>query len=268
MGLGLMAGPSFAFDPTAPDPSVACCDATANEAFREGARAYFAGNTAEAVDGLREAAESGHPAAQWKLGRMYASGDGVPEDDLKAFEYFSHIIEEHGAEQPTSAQAPYIANAFVELGNYYRLGIANSTIRANPEQALEIYTYAASYYGDAEAQNQLGMMYLDGNGVERDPRQAARWFLLAARKGQVDAQFHLGRMLLTGTEIEANPVHGLMWLTVALKQVGGRDSGSDIRSAHEEAFALANENTRRQASELAAEWMADNSAALASIEPQ
>jgi TPR repeat protein len=29
--------------------------------------------------------------AQWKLGRMYADGEGVPRDDLRAFNYFSQI---------------------------------------------------------------------------------------------------------------------------------------------------------------------------------
>src|SRR5579863_7639469 len=32
---------------------------------------------------LQYAAEGGHPIAQWKLGRMYADGDGVAQDDLR-----------------------------------------------------------------------------------------------------------------------------------------------------------------------------------------
>ena len=36
---------------------------------------------------LQYAAEGGHPIAQWKLGRMYADGDGVARDDLRAFDY-------------------------------------------------------------------------------------------------------------------------------------------------------------------------------------
>src|SRR5665213_3551403 len=44
---------------------------------------------------LQYAAEGGHPFAQWKLGRMYADGNGVTQDDLRAFEYFNRIANAH-----------------------------------------------------------------------------------------------------------------------------------------------------------------------------
>ncbi|HEY0236041.1 MAG TPA: sel1 repeat family protein, partial [Afipia sp.] len=44
-----------------------------------------------ALSTLQYAADDGHPAAQWKLGRMYADGIVVPRDDLRAFDYFSKI---------------------------------------------------------------------------------------------------------------------------------------------------------------------------------
>lgn len=234
------------------------------EALREGTRAYYAGDTATALGGLQVAAEKGHPAAQWKLGRMYADGDGVAEDDMKAFEYFNQIVAVHAEDSPSSPQAPFVSNAFVEIGGYYLTGIANSDVQPNVTRAREIFTYAASYFGDALAQTRLGELFLDGIGGEKDPRQAARWFLLAARKGQIDAQVTLGRMLVAGDEIEPNPVHGLMWLTIALKsaQQTGRVT-PDIRAAHEEAFALASEDVRRRATQLADQWLADNQAIAA-----
>jgi TPR repeat protein len=30
--------------------------------------------------------------AQWKLAKIYATGDGVPRDDIKAYDYFSQIV--------------------------------------------------------------------------------------------------------------------------------------------------------------------------------
>lgn len=253
-----MAGPASAFDLPAEGEPV-CCDENAMEALRQGTRAYYAGDTAEALDGLQSAAESGHPAAQWKLGRMYADGDGVTRDDLKAFEYFNRIIAAHAEDAPTSPQAPFVANAFVEVGSYYMTGIDNSAVQPNVDRAREIFTYAASYFGDALAQLNLGRMYLDGIGGDRDARQAARWFLLAARKGQLDAQVRLGELLTSGQEIEPNPVHGLMWLTIALKraQILGRDD-SEARVAHEAAFSLAGEDVRRRATALADQWLAEN----------
>src|SRR6516162_9169459 len=48
-------------------------------------------STTNALTALQYAAEQGQPVAQWKLGRMYADGDGVPRDDLRAFSYFSQV---------------------------------------------------------------------------------------------------------------------------------------------------------------------------------
>src|SRR5215218_7733749 len=62
---------------------------SAREALRSGVRDYNAGNKAVAAQALEYAATQGDALALWKLGRMYADGDGVPHDDLKAFEYFS-----------------------------------------------------------------------------------------------------------------------------------------------------------------------------------
>ena len=46
------------------------------------------------------------------------------------------------------------------------------TIRLN---GREMFSYAASYFGDSDAQYQLARLYLEGVGVNKDPRQALRW---------------------------------------------------------------------------------------------
>ena len=47
---------------------------------------------------------------------MYAKGEGVRRDELKAYEYFRRVANLHADDAPGSPQAPYVANAFVELG--------------------------------------------------------------------------------------------------------------------------------------------------------
>src|SRR5215831_52003 len=54
------------------------------EAFRSGTQALRAGEKDKAVTSLQYAAEQGHALAQWKLGRMYAEGDGVERSDRHA----------------------------------------------------------------------------------------------------------------------------------------------------------------------------------------
>ncbi len=127
--------------------------------------------------------------AAWKLGEMYASGDGVKEDDLKAFEYYSQIVREHGEDRPDAPDAPFVSSAFVALGSYYLNGI-DGAVPKNESRARQIFTHAASYFGDADAQYELGRMYQENNS-----RMAVRWYNLAALKGHVGAQARLGETL-------------------------------------------------------------------------
>ena len=48
--------------------------------------------TVEAVTLYRHAADQGHTLAQNNLGTMYATGDGVPEDYMQAYKWFSLSI--------------------------------------------------------------------------------------------------------------------------------------------------------------------------------
>src|SRR5262249_2681068 len=74
-------------------PAARTAAPTPVEAFRDGAQALRAGEKERAVTSLQYAAEQGHALAQWKLGRMYAEGDGVERSDLRAFQYFSRIAD-------------------------------------------------------------------------------------------------------------------------------------------------------------------------------
>src|SRR5437660_9972673 len=120
---------------------------------------------APSLNSLQYAAEGGHPVAQWKLGRMYADGDGVIQDDLRAFEYFSRIANAHAEDSPSAPQAAIVANAFVALGRYYLSGIPNTKIKVDADRAREMFSYAASYFGNADAQYDLARLYLNGIGT-------------------------------------------------------------------------------------------------------
>ena len=240
-GIVGLSGPALAFDP----------DATPVEAFREGYLAYKEGDTENALAGLNFAAEKGHRAALWKLGQMYAIGDGVAKDDRKAFEYFSRIAENYGDGNPYTRDSRYISRSIVALGGYYQTGIADA-MPADPVRARRFFRYAASYYFDAEAQYRLAGMYLSGQGGDENARQAARWYKLAARKGYAPAQAMFGRLLLDGLGVRRNTVYGLMWLSIAQQK---RKSDSEIQLHHEQAFAAASETERTIALEMKQEWL-------------
>ncbi len=221
------------------------------EALRNGARQYYSGDKVGALNSLQYAAENGQPRAAWKLGEMYSMGDGVKEDDVKAFNYYSQIVREHGDDRPDAPDAPFVSSAFVALGTYYLNGI-DGEIPQNEARARQIFTHAASYFGDADAQYELGRMYQDNNS-----RMAVRWFNLAALKGHVGAQARLGETLYALGRSDKKKARGLMWLTVAREQASGRDSGW-INNMHEQYFAVAPESVRQLARSLADGWIKQN----------
>ncbi len=117
IGAGLMAAaPALALDGSKTD-GMGPPPMSPMEAFRSGANWLKAGETVKAVNSLEYAAEKGHALAQWKLGRMYAEGDGVAQNDLKAFGYFRRIADSHAEDNPDTPQARFVANAFVALGH-------------------------------------------------------------------------------------------------------------------------------------------------------
>lgn len=209
--------------------------------------------TPSALTALQYAAEGGHPIAQWKLGRMYALGDGVAQDDLRAFDYFSKVANAHADDSPSAPQASVVANAFVALGRYYTTGIANSRVKADPDRAREMFAYAASYFGNAEAQYSLAQMYLDGVGMPRDAKHGVRWLGLAAQKGQHEAQAMLGQMMFNGDRVQRQAARGLMWM--ALAQEGATAKEAWISDSYAAALAKASVDDKAMAAEMLERWV-------------
>ena len=205
------------------------------------------------LSALQYAAEGGHPVAQWKLGRMYAKGDGVARDDLRAYEYFSKIANAHAEDSPSAPQATIVANAFVALGRYFVSGIPNSQVKADPERAREMFSYAASYFGNAEAQYNLARMYLDGVGAPRDVKYGVRWLALSAQKGQHQAQALLGQMLFNGDRVQRQAARGLMWLTLAQDSAAAEETW--IKDSYKTALAKASEDDRAMALQMLERWV-------------
>lgn len=227
---------------------------SARDALRAWMRDSSAGDQVGAVRALEYAASHGHLTAQYKLGRMYAGGEGVPTNDLKAFEYFSKIADENADAIPGTADARLVGSAFVALGNYFADGIKGSYVKPNADRAFDMFHYAASYFGDPDGQYNLARLYMKGHGTNRDARQAARWMKLAAEKGHAPARAAFGEMLIRGGEgVPRQPVLGLMWLAMARE---GADPSREawIIERHDLAFAAAS--------------AADRTAALALVERQ
>ena len=63
----------------------------------------------------------------------------------------------------------------------------------NYEQAFKLWRPLADR-GNADAQYNLGLLYMNGQGVNKNDRQALFLFLDAAKQGHVEAQYNAGYM--------------------------------------------------------------------------
>ncbi len=253
-GAAAAAAPAAIANPAARASSASALMPTSlGDAMKTATEALRSGQKAQAVVALEYAAEQGHSYAQWKLGRMFADGDGVQRDELKAFNYFQKLADSYADDNPAGPRARLVSNAFVSLGHYYLDGIPNSSVTPSPELARRMFGHAASYFGDPEAQFQLASLYLNGNGVQRDPKRAVPWLVLAANKGHYRAQAVLGRIMFYGEHGIRQRAAGLMWLTVACDGPGGKDSS--ITQLREAAVAQATDDEKAMAFILLKRWV-------------
>jgi exopolysaccharide production negative regulator len=228
------------------------------DALRSGSKMLREGRIDQGLLALEYAAERGVPGAIWKLGRIYADGDGVSVDRKRAFDYFRNLTKAHAFDPPGTPHARFVANAFVTLGHFYLTGIPGSDVKPDPVVAHGMFRHAASYFGDPEAQYQVGRMYLDGVGTPKDAVQASRWLRLAADMGQRNAQALLGAMLFKGTDVSRHAAMGLFWLTVAKDAVAKEGAGPDdkwITDTYSSAFARATQDERAMALGYLEGWM-------------
>lgn len=71
----------------------------------------------------------------------------------------------------------------------------------NWAEAMKIFTRLAKK-GVREAQFNLGLMFADGCGVDRDFKKAAKWYAKSADQDMVEAQVNLGALYCEGIGVK------------------------------------------------------------------
>jgi TPR repeat protein len=169
--------------------------AVASQDFENGLTAAGSGDYETALKEWLPLAESGDPSAQFNIGLMYESGQGVPQNDAEAVKWY-RLAADQG--EP-SAQ--------YNLGVMYEYG---KGVPLSYDEALRLYHLAAQQ-DISDAQYNLGVMYNDGIGVEQDYAKAAKWYLLAANKGDGGAMFNLGVLYDTGSGVAKDRGEAIKW---------------------------------------------------------
>lgn len=114
----------------------------------------------------KKSAEKGYPEARYKLGWLYANGQGgVRQDYYRSAKWYrvAAIFNDHTASQ-------------FRLGELYFNGRG---VEQDYGKAIHFYTQAAKK-GHAAAQYLLGAMYMEGWGVPQNYIQAYMWLKRAA----------------------------------------------------------------------------------------
>ena len=68
------------------------------------------------------------------------------------------------------------------------------------------------------AQNTLGFLYLNGQGLEQDYAEAAKWFRRAADSNYAPAQLNLAIMYKLGQGVEQSYAESIKWMQLAANQ--------------------------------------------------
>ena len=108
-----------------------------------------------------------------------------------------------------------VALAFISLQVH-----AEDDSTATPNVTNETFeqTKNAAEKGDASAQYNLGLRYVDGRGVAKDSAEAAKWFRKAADQGNANGQFELGYLYEIGKGVAKDQKQAAKWYQKASAQ--------------------------------------------------
>ncbi len=174
--------------------------------FKKGREYQKANNHEKAFEYYQLSAEKGGVDAQFNLGSMYYSGNGVEQDYKAAKKYFR------------SAAARGDAAAQHMLGRMYAKGMG---VPQCYQKAMTLYELGAAQ-GDSKSQSALALMYKEGRGVPKNYAKALKWNLLSAQQGDMVSQCNLGNMYKKGLGVAQDYKEAVRWYQLSV------DQGADV----------------------------------------
>jgi len=230
----------------------------AKSAYRIAKKAFKAGDIERAIIFLKFAADKGYLLAQWRLGKAFRDGFGVEQDDIKALELFRKVADSHDpAFRRSRRKLRATVSALVALADYSRTGVPGTSFTKNLNRSQSLYRYAATRYGHPGAQYELGIMYLNGQGLDKSQRVGMKWLILSSRKGFAKAQALLGDIYLS---FKGNPKYrltGLMWHRMAEKSAAV-EREEELLARSGQIFATASDAERELAVGMIAKMQESN----------
>ena len=110
----------------------------------------------------------------------------------------------------------FAANKPVEMASKAGTEITKAPMPAS--NVGNILLRQAAARGNLSALFEVGRIYTDGNGIERDLTEAAKWYRLAAERGHGPAQYRLGNFYEKGHGMARDIDQAMVWYRLAAKQ--------------------------------------------------
>lgn len=162
----------------------------------------------QAAELFRKAAEQSLAEAQTNLGALYDTGRGVAQDRTEAAMWYRKAAE--GGDVLGQAN----------LARYYYLG--RGGLPLDKSEAAKWWRRAAQA-GDARSQSSLAELYSFGEGVTKDPVEALKWYLMAAKQADIapfdpdvlESQYNVGAAYFNGLGVARNIVEAAKWFRAA-----------------------------------------------------
>ena len=207
---------------------------------------------------LKEA-KAGDAEAQYEIGAMYLSGDGIKADRGKARTWLDKaaIQGEERAKQKLSRMAANekkfaklkIAAEAGKADAQYKLGMQYLNGKGVSISGVETIKWlkAASVQGHAKASTRLGIVYLKGENIKTNYREARRYFNSVA-DSNVLAQYYLGEIYAQGKGVKLNRSKAVQWYQRAADGGFHRAGGKIIHLQEEmkiEKWRIAHANSKK-----------------------
>ncbi|WP_455204495.1 tetratricopeptide repeat protein, partial [Kaarinaea lacus] len=208
-----------------------------------------------AFDYLKKAAANHYPEAQYELGNYYLMDATEGKDYPKAVKWYRAAAERQhigamvalgkilhkgarGVKADTTEARYYLKIAAesgdVDAGKYMRL-MAKENLSPNSSELKQIQQMEKviddAHHGHIPSQYVVGIAYLNGDGLNKDTRLAAKWLRRAANNDHGQAQYMLSKLYRDGVGVERNADLSSEWLRIAASS-GILEAQHDLEARH------------------------------------
>ncbi len=194
-------------------------------ALEQGLSAYRSGVFGIAEKALSYAAQRGSLLGKWYLSRLYADPSSAMTSHARSYELLLAIVQEHAPhiDVDDDPRATYVGKALTALAGYWLRGLPEIGIKPNAERAAGYLQEAATYFRNHDAQFELAKLYLTGDGVPVDKRQATHWLSTLSQIGHPGAQAFLADLYWRGKILQRDEGRALALITLAVENAPAQE---------------------------------------------